>query len=76
MLPEPGGSGEMMGRAGALIPKPRTLELGRGAFALTAGSKDAALLVSLPPGAYTAIVRGGAGATAGGVVLLEVYEVR
>jgi hypothetical protein len=43
-----------------------------GAFPLAAGSKDAALLVALPPGAYTALVRAGA---TGGVVLIELYDV-
>ncbi|MBC7368405.1 MAG: putative Ig domain-containing protein [Undibacterium sp.] len=43
-----------------------------GAFALPAGSKDAALLVTLQPGAYTVQVSGVA-ATAG-VALIEVYE--
>lgn len=43
-----------------------------GAFGLAAGSQDAALLATLPPGAYTAqIVRGDA---PGGAVLLEVYN--
>ena len=44
-----------------------------GAFALAAGSKDAALLVSLPPAAYTAVVSGNAGGA--GVALVEVYDV-
>lgn len=44
-----------------------------GAFALATGSKDAALLITLPPGAYTAQVSGAGGAT--GVALVEVYEV-
>ena len=44
-----------------------------GAFALAAGSKDAAILVTLPPGAYTAQVSG-VGATTG-VAIVEVYEV-
>ncbi len=43
-----------------------------GAFAWTRGSKDAALLISLPPGAYTAIVRGVGTST--GVALVEVYD--
>ena len=43
-----------------------------GAFGWTRGSKDAALVASLPPGNYTAIVRG-AGSTTG-VALVEVYE--
>jgi uncharacterized delta-60 repeat protein len=44
-----------------------------GAFPLPLGSKDAAVLVTLPPGSYTALISG-ANAT-GGVALLEVYEV-
>ncbi len=43
-----------------------------GAFALGAGSRDAALVVTLPPGSYTAQVSG-VGNTAG-VALVEVYE--
>ena len=45
-----------------------------GAVALTAGSKDAALQISLPPGAYTAQVSGINGGT--GEALVEVYEVK
>ncbi len=45
-----------------------------GAFAFTAGSADAAVLVELSPGNYTAQVSGLAGAS--GVTLVEVYEVR
>lgn len=44
-----------------------------GAFPLADGSKDAALLVTLDPGEYTALVFGANGAT--GIVLLEVYDV-
>lgn len=43
-----------------------------GAFPLTAGSKDAALIADLDPGNYTVIVSGAAGAT--GVALVEVYD--
>lgn len=43
------------------------------AFALPAGSKDAAVLVNLGPGVYTAQVRSAGSAT--GIALLEVYEV-
>jgi hypothetical protein len=43
-----------------------------GAFALTAGSRDAVLLATLPAGAYTLQVRG---KTGGGEVLVEVYEI-
>jgi hypothetical protein len=44
-----------------------------GAFALSANSRDAALLVQLDPGAYTAVVSDTSGAT--GVSLVEVHEV-
>ena len=43
-----------------------------GAFALVAGSKDAALIVNLAPGAYTVRVSGVG--NAGGVALVEVYD--
>ena len=42
------------------------------AFPLPATSADAAILVTLPPGAYTAQVSGAGGST--GIALLEVYE--
>lgn len=44
-----------------------------GAFSLPADSKDAAFVVTLPPGVYTAVASGVGGAT--GTVLVEVYEV-
>jgi hypothetical protein len=43
-----------------------------GAFPLAPGGRDAALLLTLPPGTYSAQVGGPAGAT--GVALVEVYE--
>ncbi len=43
-----------------------------GAFALTAGTKDSAVLVTLAPGAYTAQVSGAGSQT--GVALVEIYE--
>jgi PKD repeat protein len=43
-----------------------------GAFPLASTAKDAALMVELPPGAYTALVRGADGTT--GTALVEVYE--
>ena len=43
-----------------------------GAFALDSGSRDAALIVTLPPGSYTAQVRGADGGT--GEALIEIYE--
>lgn len=44
-----------------------------GAFPLPAGSKDAALVVELPPGAYTVQVQAETGA--GGIALVEVYSI-
>ncbi|OYU98648.1 MAG: hypothetical protein CFE26_27220, partial [Verrucomicrobiales bacterium VVV1] len=43
-----------------------------GAFPLAAGSKDAVLLINLPPGTYSATVSGVGGTTGQG--LIEVYE--
>jgi hypothetical protein len=45
-----------------------------GAFALDNGSKDAVVLIDLPPGAYSAQIK--SADAAGGVALVEVYEVR
>ncbi|MBI5380777.1 MAG: polysaccharide lyase 8 family protein [Opitutae bacterium] len=44
-----------------------------GAFALPAASRDAALLVELAPGAYSAVVRT-ADTTGSGIVLIEAYD--
>ena len=44
-----------------------------GAFPLAAGSKDAALLVTLEPGTYSVQVSGVAGTA--GAALVEIYEV-
>jgi len=49
------------------------IALNAGAFTLSPTSRDAALLVTLPPGAYTAQVSG-VNSTAG-VALVEIYEV-
>jgi alkaline phosphatase len=43
-----------------------------GAFALNPGSKDAAILVTLPPGGYTVQVSGAGDTT--GIALVEIYE--
>lgn len=43
-----------------------------GAFALAPGARDAATVLTLPPGAYTASVSGAAGGT--GTGLVEVYD--
>jgi len=45
-----------------------------GAFPLSSGSADAALLINLDPGAYTAQVLGVGGST--GAALIEIYEVK
>lgn len=45
-----------------------------GAFALSAGSGDSAIVATLPPGAYTAQVAGISNTT--GIALIEVYELR
>ncbi|MCX6954257.1 MAG: hypothetical protein NTV51_19065 [Verrucomicrobia bacterium] len=51
---------------------PAATQTAAGAFPLTAGSKDAVLIVNLSPGSYTAQVSG-VGATTG-VALVEIYE--
>ncbi len=43
-----------------------------GAFALTAGSADCAMVLTLPPGSYSAQVSGASGAS--GIALVEVYQ--
>ncbi len=43
-----------------------------GAFALEAGSKDAAVVLTLAPGSYSAVVSGAGGLS--GAALVEVYE--
>ena len=57
--------------AGAGAPEIAALTEDVGAFALASGSRDAALLATLAPGAYTAVVSGVAGAT--GTALIEIY---
>jgi uncharacterized delta-60 repeat protein len=44
-----------------------------GAFALPSGGKDAAVLITLAPGVYSAVVVGAGGAT--GATMVEIYEV-
>ncbi|MBE2215631.1 MAG: family 43 glycosylhydrolase [Opitutaceae bacterium] len=51
----------------------RTVAAQVSAFSLAAGSKDAAFVVSLPPGAYTVQARGADGGS--GIALVEVYVV-
>jgi hypothetical protein len=50
----------------------RTASARTGAFALNNGSRDGVVLVSLPPGNYTATAASPAGAT--GTVLIELYD--
>jgi len=45
-----------------------------GAFVLTVGSADAAMIVTLAPGAYTVQVGNAAGDSGSGAALLEIYE--
>ncbi len=53
----------------------RTAAATLGAFALPEGSRDAAMLVTLPPGSYTVQVAGvGTGTAAQGVAIVEIYE--
>jgi|GEM_PF-2288026 len=59
--------------AAANLTELRAATTAVGAFGLTEGSKDSALLVTLDPGNYTVQVSGAAGAT--GISLVEVYEV-
>jgi kumamolisin len=48
-----------------------------GAFALTSSSADSAVVLTLPPGNYTAVLAGAAGSPSPtGVGLVEVYELR
>ena len=47
-----------------------------GAFALKPGSADAAMVVTLEPGAYTALVTSASGGNASGQCLIEIYEVK
>jgi photosystem II stability/assembly factor-like uncharacterized protein len=47
---------------------------GTGAFALAAGSRDAAMRVTAPPGVYTAVLWAGSSSSLGGTALIEVYE--
>jgi hypothetical protein len=51
----------------------RTAFTNAGAFALTPGSKDSALVVTLDPGAYTVIVSG-VSLSASGTALVEIYD--
>jgi hypothetical protein len=51
-----------------------TAAIQTGSFALPSGSKDAAVLITLNPGAYTAQIKSAKSASSG-VALIEIYEV-
>jgi hypothetical protein len=63
----PGGSGRAAA-AGEIASAAARVR----AFPFASGSADAAVLVTLPPGAYTAVVEGAGGAT--GIGLVEAYD--
>jgi hypothetical protein len=72
------GNAPVMGPAAdsSIVIQPLTAALSAkvGAFALAVGSNDSAMVVTLPPGAYTAQVSGANVST--GVALVEIYELR
>lgn len=55
------------------VPELRAAMASQGAFPFPEGSRDAALLVTLPPGSYTVQVAAASGA-AEGIAIVEVYE--
>ncbi len=65
--PQPGVSGG--GSEGSVIAAAAS---GAGAFSLPTGSKDAAVIITLAPGAYSAVVSGANSSSGAGLV--EVYE--
>lgn len=74
---QPGlGSGAVLAGPNATVVQPATPSIFSqvGAFQLPSGSADSAMVLTLPPGAYTAQVSGANGST--GVALVEVYQVQ
>jgi kumamolisin len=57
-----------------ILPATASVMAQVGAFSLVSGSADCAMLVTLPPGGYTAQLSGVGGTT--GIGLIEIYEVR
>lgn len=47
-----------------------------GAFGPMAGSTDSAMVATLPPGSYSAVVTDGSGQNLTGIALVEVYEIK
>lgn len=75
-LPDPNvelynGAGERIAENDDALARDAAMTALAGAFPLPPGSKDAALVVTLAPGTYTARV----GGTGSGAVLLEIYAV-
>jgi sugar lactone lactonase YvrE len=70
------GSGAVLDEPGATLAQPSTAAIHAqvGAFSLKGGSADSAMVVTLPPGSYTAQVAGQGGTT--GVALVEIYQVQ
>lgn len=66
------GSNDNWNSSGAAAKRSAAAQVG--AFALLEGSLDAALLISLSPGAYTVLMDGVSGSSGNG--LIEIYEVR
>jgi uncharacterized delta-60 repeat protein len=63
---------EGAGVSGSALSKAFTMT---GAFPLVAGNADSAVLITLAPGSYTVQVSDGSTISAGGVALLEIYDV-
>lgn len=66
------GTGALMASNDNWDPSLEATFTALGAFGWTRGSKDAATLVTLPPGSYSAVVRGNDGGT--GLAIVEVYD--
>jgi hypothetical protein len=66
--PQPVGAGQVAATAADL----QAAAAASGAFPLTPGSRDSAIVITLPPGNYTAIVSGAGDTT--GTGLVEFYE--
>ena len=67
--PQPLAVGQQVGTAGEIT----AAATATGAFPLSAGSADAAVLLTLPPGGYSAVVTGANNAS--GAAMVEIYEV-
>lgn len=68
-VPGPGATSDIV-----VQPLTAAISAKVGAFALPTGSADSAMVVTLPPGGYTAEVTGANNST--GIALVEIYELR